>query len=125
MRGGETGTVPAVVVAGCPLEPQPAASSARATSAAIRFMLAQSASILSGVSVVAVVLLAAAVVLLAAAEWPRLSGRVGAEAWQGRRRAKRKAQFRVVESDPDESDEFARSVERDLAALPTIDPKKR
>jgi hypothetical protein len=62
-------------------------------------------------------------VLLAAAEWPRLSQRIGAEAWQGRRRARRKAQFRVVREDPDESDDFARSVERDLAALPTIDPR--
>ena len=74
-------------------------------------------------SVIAVVLLAAAVVLLATAEWPRLSRRVGAEAWHSRRRARRKAQFRVVEGDADESDEFARSVERDLAALPTFDPR--
>ena len=75
---------------------------------------------------IAVVLLAAAVVLLAAAEWPRLSRRVGAEAWQSRRRARRKSQLRVVPRDadePDESDEFARSVERDLASLPTFDPR--
>jgi hypothetical protein len=78
------------------------------------------------VSVIAVVLLAAAVVLLAAAEWPRLSRRVGAEAWQSRRRARRKSQLRVIPGDadePDESDEFARSVERDLASLPTFDPR--
>lgn len=76
-----------------------------------------------GVSVIAVVLLAAAVALIAAAEWPRLSQRVGADAWQGRKRARRKSQLRVVPDDPDESDDFVRSVERDLAELPTIDPR--
>jgi hypothetical protein len=75
------------------------------------------------VSVIAVVLLAAAVILLATAEWPRISRQVGAEAWQSRRRARRKSQLRVVEGDADETDEFARSVERDLAALPTFDPR--
>ena len=68
---------------------------------------------------IALVLLVAAVVLLAAAEWPRLVGRgrradghaaaasrrVAPSAWSSRRR----------------SDEFPRSVERDLANLPTID----
>ena len=74
-------------------------------------------------SVFAVALLAAAVVLLAAAEWPRLSGLVGFEARRNRRRARRKAKLHVVRSEVDESDEFARSVERDLASLPTIDPR--
>jgi hypothetical protein len=68
------------------------------------------------VSVFAVVLLAAAVVLLAAAEWPRLEGRLHI-----RLRKRRRASLRVVPDDADESDDFARSVERDLAALPTID----
>jgi hypothetical protein len=36
-----------------------------------------------------------------------------------RKRARRKSRLRVVENDPD--DDFAASVERDLAALPTID----
>ena len=65
----------------------------------------------------AIVLLVAAVVLLAAAEWTRLAkiGNVRGE----RKRARRKSRLRVVENDPD--DDFARSVERDLAALPTID----
>jgi hypothetical protein len=76
------------------------------------------------VSVFAVVLLAAAVVLLVAAEWPRVASRIGADAWKARRRARRKSRFRLVETEiDDESDEFARSVERDLAALPTIDPR--
>lgn len=76
-----------------------------------------------GVSVFAVVLLAAAVVLLAVAEWPRLASRVGLDARQTRSRARRKAQLRVIESEPDEQDDFAASVERDLAALPTYDPR--
>ena len=65
----------------------------------------------------AIVLLVAAVVLLAAAEWTRFA-KLG-EARGDRKRARRKSRLRVVENDPD--DDFARSVERDLAALPTID----
>lgn len=66
----------------------------------------------------AVFLLVAAAVLLVAAEWPRLSHHVGGDARVRRNRARRKKQFRVVES---ESDDFARAVERDLASLPTTD----
>ena len=64
----------------------------------------------------AIVLLLAAAVLLAALEWPRLAavGQVRAR----RQRERRKSRFHVVEP---EDDDFARSVERDLAALPTID----
>ena len=65
----------------------------------------------------AIVLLASAVVLLVAAEWTRFA-KVGAVR-SDRKRARRKSRLRVVENDPD--DDFARSVERDLAALPTID----
>ena len=65
----------------------------------------------------AIVLLAAAVVLLVAAEWTRFA-KIGASR-DDRKRARRKSRLRVVETDPD--DDFARSVERDLAALPTID----
>lgn len=64
----------------------------------------------------AVVLLAAAVVLLAAAEWPRLAGGVNL-----RLRRRRRAKLRVVTDETNETDDFAKSVERDLAALPTID----
>lgn len=71
----------------------------------------------------AVVLLAAAVVLLAVAEWPRLAARFGLDARERRTRAKRKAQWHVIEAEPDEKDDFAASVERDLAALPTYDPR--
>lgn len=69
-------------------------------------------------------LLAAAVIVLAGAEWPRLADRAGLRAREKRARAKRKAQLRVLRT---ESDEFAKSVQRDLEKLPTIeehDPKR-
>jgi hypothetical protein len=74
--------------------------------------------------VIALVLLAAAVALLIATEWPWISSRVGLDARRRRERLRRKSKLRVVtgDSDPD-SDEFARSVERDLASLPTIDER--
>ena len=51
-------------------------------------------------------------------EWPRVARR------RPKRTArKRPSHLRVV--DDDESDEFARSVERDLANLPTIDERDR
>ena len=70
-----------------------------------------------------IALLAVAVVLVAAAEWPRLSERFGVDSRRRRQRAKRKASLRVVGDD--EADEFAASVERDLANLPTIDEERR
>ena len=71
-------------------------------------------------SVFAIVLLVAAAALLVAAEWTRLE-KIG-DARAKRLRARRKARFRVVHSEPeDDDDDFARSVERDLASLPTID----
>ena len=72
-------------------------------------------------SIVAVVLLACAVAVLVAAEWPRLERLVGADARRRRDRARRKANFRVLRS---ESDDFAASVERDLANLPTIEERE-
>jgi hypothetical protein len=72
------------------------------------------------VSPFAIVLLVAALALLAAAEWGRVT-RVR-EARERRSRAQRKSRLRVVENAVhDDDDDFARSVERDLAALPTID----
>ena len=68
-----------------------------------------------------VALLAAAVVLVAGAEWPRLDERFGGEALRRRERAQRKSKLHVVGDD--EADEFAASVERDLANLPTIDDR--
>jgi hypothetical protein len=72
-------------------------------------------------SPIAIVLLIAALVIVAAAEWPRVSGMLGMDGRrQRRRRRKSKANLHVVHPD---HEEFARSVERDLAALPTIDEK--
>jgi hypothetical protein len=70
-----------------------------------------------------IALLAAAVILVAGAEWPRLEERFGGEPRRRRRRAKRKASLRLVRND--EADEFAASVERDLANLPTIDDREK
>jgi hypothetical protein len=70
-----------------------------------------------------IALLAVAVVLVAGAEWPRLEQRFGGDSRRRRQRARRKASLRVVRDD--EADEFAASVERDLANLPTIDDRER
>jgi hypothetical protein len=70
------------------------------------------------VSVFAVILLFAAVVLLAATHWPSLSERAPRVRPPGRRRSRRKPRLHVVET---EDEDFVRAVERDLAALPTID----
>jgi hypothetical protein len=70
-----------------------------------------------------IALLAVAVLLVAGAEWPRLGERFGVDSRRRRERARRKASLRVVRDD--EADEFAASVERDLANLPTIDDRER
>ncbi len=67
----------------------------------------------------ALVLLVCAVILLAAAEWPRLSGRLGTDARATRARRRRKSDLQVIQGDA-EHDDFAASVERDLANLPVI-----
>ena len=67
-------------------------------------------------------LLACAVLLVIGAEWPRLSGWLGVEARRNRERARRKANMKLVRT---ESDEFAASVQRDLADLPTIEEHDR
>lgn len=68
------------------------------------------------------VLLVCAVLLLVAAEWPRLAGRVGVEARSQRSRRRRKSELRLVRGDAEE-DDFAASVERDLANLPVIEER--
>ncbi len=69
----------------------------------------------------ALVLLVCAVALLIAAEWPRLSGRLGTDARASRSRRRRKERLTVIEGAGAEKDEdFAASVERDLANLPVI-----
>jgi hypothetical protein len=70
-----------------------------------------------------IALLAAAVAVLAAAEWPRLETRLGSDARRRRERARRKASLRVVPTTDEE--DFAASVERDLASLPTIEDGER
>jgi hypothetical protein len=67
-------------------------------------------------------LLALAVVVLIGAEWTRLEARFGLESRRRRERARRKANLRLLRT---ESDEFAASVERDLANLPTIEETDR
>jgi len=73
-----------------------------------------------------IALLALAVAVVVGAEWPRLEShlglRVGADARRKRDRAKRKATLHVV---PTDADDFAASVERDLAQLPTIEETDR
>lgn len=70
------------------------------------------------------VLLVLAAVLAVAVEKPRVERRFGAAARRDRARQKRKKQLRVVTPD-DESEEFIRSVQRDLDALPTIEERDR
>jgi hypothetical protein len=70
-----------------------------------------------------IALLAVAVVLVAGAEWPRLGDHFGVNSRRRRQRARRKRSLHVVRDD--EADEFAASVERDLANLPTIDDRER
>jgi hypothetical protein len=70
-----------------------------------------------------IALLAVAVLLVAGAEWPRLEERFGVDSRRRRQRARRKASLRVVRDD--EADEFAASVERDLANLPTTEDRER
>ncbi|MEI8106118.1 MAG: hypothetical protein WCH31_09825 [Actinomycetes bacterium] len=68
----------------------------------------------------AVVMLVAAVALVVSAEWQRIGRMLGVEGLPGRDRRRRKTRLRLVEP---ESQEFARSVERDLAALPTVEDR--
>jgi hypothetical protein len=73
-----------------------------------------------------IALLVLAIAVVVGAEWPRLhhgfDARVGHEARRRRDREKRKAVLRVV---PNDAEDFAASVERDLAQLPTIEEKDR
>jgi hypothetical protein len=70
------------------------------------------------------VLLVLAAALVVAVERPRLEGRFGSRARTARDRERRKKQLRVIAPDED-SDEFIRSVQRDLDALPTIEERDR
>ena len=70
------------------------------------------------------VLLVFAAALVVAVERPRLERLFGASARRDRERQRRKKQLRVVTPE-DESEEFIRSVQRDLDALPTIEERDR
>jgi hypothetical protein len=75
-----------------------------------------------------IAVLAAALVVVVGAEWPRVSGLLGADARRSRERKRRKATLRVIRSDadePEDTDDFAESVRRDLDALPTIEERDR
>jgi hypothetical protein len=69
-----------------------------------------------------IVLLVLAAMVVIGAEWSRLGRVVGSEARRQRERKRRKASFRVIRT---EEEEFAESVQRDLAELPTIEEKDR
>jgi hypothetical protein len=65
-----------------------------------------------------IALLALAVAVLLGAEWPRLETRLGLEGRRRRERDRRKSHLKIVQPD---DDDFAASVQRDLARLPTTD----
>jgi hypothetical protein len=67
-------------------------------------------------------LLTLAVAVLVGAEWPRLGTRFGLEARRRRDRARRKENLKLLRN---ETDEFAESVQRDLAKLPTTEETDR
>jgi len=69
------------------------------------------------------VLLTLAVLLVIGAEWPRLAARVGGDGRSARARRRRKAKLTVVEGEGDDREDFAASVERDLANLPVIEER--
>jgi hypothetical protein len=108
------------------VEPHPTVSEASTTTSSRRNLIGaqfwQRAVYPCVVSLFGVVLLIAAVALVVAAEWPRLGKRTGLDETRRRERKRQKSHLRVVET---ETDDFARSVERDLANLPTIDPRER
>lgn len=69
-------------------------------------------------------LLVLAAALVVAVELPRFESRFGPNARKARERERRKKQLRVITTD-DDSDEFIRSVQADLEALPTIEERDR
>lgn len=73
-----------------------------------------------------IALLALAIAVVVGAEWPHLESHLGGDARRRRQRARRKSSLRVVQDDAEsDAEDFAASVERDLARLPTIDDRER
>ena len=68
-----------------------------------------------------IVLLAIGIGVVVAAEWPRFERFAGADARRLRDREKRKSKLTVIASD---DDEFVRSVQADLEALPTTEERE-
>ncbi|MBA3376670.1 MAG: hypothetical protein ACR2M2_08760 [Gaiellaceae bacterium] len=71
------------------------------------------------------VVLVLAAALVVAVESPRFGRRFGTDARRERERARRKKTFHVVTPADEESDEFIKSVQRDLDSLPTIEERDR
>lgn len=69
-----------------------------------------------------IVLLAIGIGIVVAAEWPRFERLAGTEARRARERDRRKANLHVV---PVQDEEFVRSVQADLDALPTIEEREK
>ena len=74
-----------------------------------------------------IALLGLAVGVLVAAEWPRIAERLplGADAGASAAAPQDRPARRAARSQLDDSDDFAASVERDLAPLPTIKERDR
>jgi hypothetical protein len=73
-----------------------------------------------------IALLGVAVGVLVVAEWPHIAKHLPLGEDAARRRRRRKSDLRVVRSEPlDDTEDFAQSVERDLASLPTIKERDR
>ena len=72
-----------------------------------------------------ILLLACAVAVLVAAEWPRLQSRAGLEERRKKWRRRHQPDLRIIRGEEDDSEEFAASVERDLAQLPTTNDRDR
>ena len=68
-------------------------------------------------------LLVCAVLLVVGAEWSRVSARLGTDARASRARRRRKERLTVIEGEREPDDDFAASVQRDLANLPVIEER--
>ena len=73
--------------------------------------------------VVAIVLAACALALVVGAEWPRIAGRTGWSVQPRRRQKRRRRKGGLTVIEGGDSDDFARSVERDLENLPVIEDR--
>ena len=74
-----------------------------------------------------IALLGLAVAVLVVAEWPRVAARLPIGEEHARRRRRERTDLHIVRpvEPADDTDEFAASVERDLAQLPTITERDR